>query len=164
MSCWCRMTVLRIPASNLGFRYRRQWDAFVKLHQMDFDWEEEHFQVSLSENYPGAFDWGSSAEFDNPDRSLDRRDPVHPEIVPGPFLDYCLEMIEALDPEDNTYGENNYAEPLSREEREAFLPIFQRLFPQFTMKHMEAVRYCKYEWYDGTDAPYLYSDYDVSEE
>jgi hypothetical protein len=49
---------------------------------------------------------------------------------------------------------------LNAEQMKTYLPKYQRLFPHFTMKDMEAVRLCDYEWYDGSDAPYLYSEYD----
>jgi hypothetical protein len=49
---------------------------------------------------------------------------------------------------------------LNEAQMKQYLPVYQKLFPHFTMKDMEAVRLCDYEWYDGSDAPYLYSEYD----
>ena len=100
------------------------------------------------------------ADFYDPDWRLDQRNPNHPEVVPGPFLDYKLEEIEPLMPEDRTYGEDNIALPLDDDEKEEYLSLFQELFPDFTLEDMDAVRYCRYEWYDGSNAPYYYSDYE----
>ena len=157
MSCRRRTTVLRIPASALGFQYRREWDAFLKEHEDEFDWEPGYFNESLSDECPWVPGW-REPDFRSPDWKLDQRSPEYPEIIPGPFLDYCLEEIIPLDPEEDSYGEINRAVPLDESEREEYFPLYRQLFPHFTMKDMEAVRLCEYEWYDGTDAPYLYSE------
>lgn len=159
MSCWHKTTLLRIPVSALGFKYLREWQEFVNKHEDDFQWEEGYFCESMSDDYPSGLNWGST-EFTDPDWQLDRRDPEHPEIVPGPFLDYYLEDIWPLDPDHNTYGANNEISGLSDEEMKDHLPEYQELFPHFTLKDMEAVRRCKYEWYDGTNPSYFYSDLD----
>lgn len=159
MSCWHKTTLLRIPVSALGFKYLREWQEFVNKHEDDFQWEEGYFCESMSDDYPSGLNWGST-EFTDPDWQLDRRDPEHPEIVPGPFLDYYLEDIWPLAPDHNTYGANNEISGLSDEEMKDYLPEYQELFPHFTLKDMEAVRRCKYEWYDGTNPSYFYSDLD----
>ncbi len=151
--------MLRIPAAALGFRYRREWDAFLNEHEACFQCEPGCFGESLSDNYPCVFRWEKAA-FHDPDWLLDQRDPNHPGIVPGPFLDYCLSEILPLPCGDNRFGENNAARPLDRNEAERYLPLYQALFPRFTLEDMRSVRRCEYEWYDGTNAPYLYSDYD----
>lgn len=160
MSCWRKTTVLRIPAAALGFVYLREWNAFLQEHEEDFDWEEGYFAESLSDDYPMIYGWYRSLDRYDPDRRLDLRDPEHPDVVPGPFLDYCLEEIIPLQPEDNTHGEGNTALELEEYEKEEYLPIFQELFPDFTLKDMDAVRWCRYEWYDGSNAPYYYTDLD----
>ena len=157
MSCRHRTEVLRIPASALGFRTLREWNAFVDRHEEDFQWEEECFCESLSESYPLIFPWGRELNKD-PDRPLGLRDPGHPEIVPGPFLDYYLRDIYPLQPEDCRYGSENRVSLLTAAEKKKYLPLYQSLFPRFTLADMEAVRRCGYEYYDGGDAPYLYSD------
>ena len=159
MSCWRRTSVLRIPAYALGFQYRREWDEFLKEHEDELDWEPGYFNESLCDDYPWLLRWNGS-DFTNPGWKLDQRSPEFPEIVPGPFLDYYLEEIIPLHPEDNTFGENNTVLPLDEFEMEEYLPLYQQLFPNFTMKDMEAVRWCEYEWYDGTNSPYLYSEYE----
>ena len=159
MSWWRRTTVLRIPASKLGFTYRREWDAFLKEHEKDFHWKPGHFDESLADDYPFVLRW-EGADFYNPDWRLDQRNPKYPDVVPGPFLDYKLEEIEPIFPEDNSFGADNIVEPLDGVEMHRYLPRFQKLFPEFTLEDMEAVRYCRYEWYDGSNAPYLYSDWD----
>ena len=159
MSCRRWTAVLRIPASALGFRYRREWDEFLEKHEDDFQCEPGYFGESLSDDYPCVFCW-EKAGFHDPDRLLDQRDPNHPEIVPGPFLDYCLDEIMPLPPGDSHCGEAGTAMPLGKAEMEQYLPLYQRLFPYFTLRDMRAVRRCEYEWYDGTNAPYLYTDYD----
>ena len=159
MSCWHRTTLLRIPVSALRFKYLREWQEFVRKHEDDFQWEEGYFCESMSDDYPSGMNWGSM-EFTDPDWRLDQRDPEHPEIVPGPFLDYYLEDIWPLDPDHNTYHANDEISGLSEEEMNDYLPEYQELFPHFTLKDMEAVRRCKYEWYDGTNPSYFYSDLD----
>ena len=157
MSCRRRTTVLRIPASALGFRYRREWDEFLNKHDSDFAWEPGHFADALCDNYPDMMKW-KNADFHSPDWLLDQRCPAEPEIIPGPFLDYFLEDEELLDPEDYVYGMNDTVRPLEEREKKKYLPKYKRLFPDFTIKDMDAVRWCSYEWYDGTEARYMYSD------
>ena len=157
MSCRRRTTVLRIPASALGMKTRREWENFLREHEDDLDGEPGHFGESLSESRP----WSPSrpeADLPGPLDRLDSRDPACPDVVPGPFLDYCLEEILPLPPEQDRWGEKNTARPLKKKEAERYLPLFKALFPRFTLKDMEYVRWCRYEWYDGSDAPYLYSD------
>ena len=160
MSCRRRTAVLRIPASALGFVYRREWNEFLRKHENDFEWEPGYFNESLSDEYPVML-WRRSAFFKDPDRRLDQRDPNFPEIVPGPFLDYFLEEILPLSSEDDSFGENDTVLPLTYQEKEKYLHLYKGLFPDFTLDDMDAVRYCRFEWYDGSNAPYLYSDPDV---
>ena len=157
MSCWHFTVVLRIPASALGFKYMREWNGFLSRHEDDFSWEEDCFCESLSENYPLIFNWGERI-YRDPDWQLDRRDPEHPDIVPGPFLDYYLRDTYPLQPDDNSFGDTNEIRCLNEAEMKEYLPVYQSLFPHFTLKDMEAVRECIYEYYDGGNAPYLYSD------
>ena len=84
---------------------------------------------------------------------------LYPDVVksvPGPFLDYYLDEIVPLRYEENTYHENDCARPLTQDEKEKYLPLYQELFPDFTLEKMNDVHYCHYEWYDGSDAPYYY--------
>lgn len=162
MSCWHRTVVLRIPASALGFQYLHEWTEFLKKHEDDFEWEEGCFCDALCDDFPSVFDWGS-IEFTDPDWRLDQRDPEHPDIIPGPFLDYYLTDEYPLKPEFNRYGADNAAFALDETEMKEYLPEYQTLFPHFTLKNMEAVRKCDFEWYDGSGASYLYSDYDEGE-
>ena len=159
MSCWHKTTLLRIPVSALGFKYLREWQEFVRQHEDDLQWEEGYFCESMSDDYPWGLNWGST-EFTDPDWQLDQRDPDHPEIVPGPFLDYYLEDIWPLDPDHNTYGANNDISELSEEEMADYLPEYRELFPHLTLKDMKAVRRCRFEWYDGTNPSYFYSSLD----
>ena len=159
MSCWHKTTLLRIPVSALGFKYLREWQEFVRQHEDDLQWEEGYFCESMSDDYPWGLNWGST-EFTDPDWRLDQRDPDHPEIVPGPFLDYYLEDIWPLDPDHNTYGANNDISELSEEEMADYLPEYRELFPHLTLKDMKAVRRCRFEWYDGTNPSYFYSSLD----
>ena len=76
--------------------------------------------------------------------------------VPGPFLDYYLEEIAPLKAEDRTFNQDSCARPLTPEEKEKYLPYYQKLFPGFTLDNMNDVHYCSYEWYDGCDAQYCY--------
>lgn len=159
MSCWRRTTVLRIPAAALGFRTVREWNDFLMEHEDDFGWEPGDFGESMSDRYPWGLGW-RDADFDDPGWRLDSRDPRHPDVVPGPFFDYCLEETMPIEPEDNPHSEVDKAVLLSGSEMEEYLPLYRKLFPKFTLKDMEAVRRCEYVWYDGTNSPYLYSDLD----
>ena len=76
--------------------------------------------------------------------------------VPGPFLDYFLEDIAPLPPEERTYHQEDCARPLTPEEKEKYLPLYRKLIPGFTPEQMDDVHYCRYEWYDGTEAAYRY--------
>ena len=156
MSCWHFTVVLRIPASALGFKYLREWNEFLKKHEDDFSWEEDCFCESLSLDFPDIFSWGETIN-SYTDRQLDQRDPEHPDIVPGPFLDYYLRDDYPLMLDDNSFGADNYIRCLDEDEMKQYLPIYQSLFPHLTLKDMENVRECVFEYYDGSDAPYLYS-------
>ncbi|MDO5133626.1 MAG: hypothetical protein Q4D81_11710 [Eubacteriales bacterium] len=156
MSCWHYTVVLRIPASALGFKSLREWNEFLRKHEDDFSWEEDCFCESLSEDFPLLYSRGWRNNKD-PDRQLDQRDPEHPDIVPGPFLDYYLRDDYPLQPDDNSFGEINEIRCLDESDMKEYLPVYQSLFPHFTLKDMEAVRECIFEYYDGSDAPYLYS-------
>ena len=76
--------------------------------------------------------------------------------MPGPFLDYYIEEISPLTSEDRKYGADNCARPLTQEEKEKYMPLYQMLFPDFTIEKMEKIHYCRYEWYDGAEAQYFY--------
>ena len=155
MSCRHFTVVLRIPASALGFKTKREWNEFLDRYEDDFCWEENHFCDSLSEDYPLLCGWERKMKKD-PDWQLDQRNPEHPYIVPGPFLDYYLRDDYPLLPEDDSFGEINESVSLDEEDMKRYLPVYQSLFPHFTLKDMEAVRKCMFEFYDGGDAPYLY--------
>ena len=71
----------------------------------------------------------------------------------GYFLDFIL-LDEERECDDGR--ENACARNLREEEIQMYLPIFQKLFPQFTEEHMKIIHYCRYIWYDGIDAPYCY--------
>lgn len=157
MSCWHKTTLLRIPVSALGFTYLKQWQDFVRKHEDEFQWEEGSFCESMSDDYPSVLNWGS-IEFCDPEWKLDQRDPEHPDVVPGPFLDYYLEDIYPLNPEYNSYGANNNVSELDDTEINDYLPEYRKLFPHFTPEDMKAVRKCTFEWYDGSGATYLYSN------
>lgn len=97
-------------------------------HEDDFSWEEDCFCESLSEDFPLLFEWGKTID-GNTDRQLDQRDPDHPDIVPGPFLDYYLRDDYPLQPDDNSYGETQEIRCLDEDEMKEYLPIYQSLFP-----------------------------------
>ncbi len=158
MSCWHRTVLLRIPVSALGFKYLRDWTEFTKKHADKFKWETGYFCESLSEDYPWGLGWGE-IEFYDPDWLLDQRDPNHPDIVPGPFLDYYLRDDYPLQPEFNSFGDNKNIRKLDKDEKKEYLCLYRSLFPHLTLKDMEAVRRCDYEWYDGTSPSYFYSEW-----
>ncbi len=159
MSCWCRTTVLRIPAVCLGFVFWKDWEDFLEAHREDFCWAPGCFAPAVCMGYdPEAYGkWLPEGRSEEPRDRLDMN--LYPAVVPsvpGPFLDYCLEEIAPLPPEESTYHREDCARPLSGAEKRRYLPAFRRLFPGFTLARMQDVHYCRYEWYDGSDAPYLY--------
>ena len=159
MSCWRRTTVLRIPAVCLGFECWSDWDEFLDLHDEDFIGLPGHFTSALCDSYSYEdYDkWLPGGRGYEPWDRLDMN--LYPEIVqsvPGPFLDYYLDDIAPLPWEENTYNANDCARSLDEDEKAKYLPLFQSLFPDFTLEKMSDVHYCSYEWYDGSDAPYSY--------
>ena len=155
MSCWTRTTVLRIPAIFLGFEYWQEWEDFLDAHEEDFHFRTGCFSAAICHRLDDCPKWlyDGSEPWDRLDMHL------YPDTiasVPGPFLDYHLEEIAPLPPEENTCHQNDTARPLNKDEKIKYLPIFQALFPDFTLAKMDDVHYCRYEWYDGADAPYYY--------
>ena len=72
----------------------------------------------------------------------------------GPFVGFILEdHAPCIDPLPFNY---HAARELSGTEKEKYFPVFLKQFPAFTMEKMNEVHHCKYVWYDGTEAPYLY--------
>ena len=159
MSCWRRTTVLRIPAICLGFEYREEWEAFLSRHEKEFDRSPGCFDSALCDSYPYE-DYSGWLDGGSPCGSRDRLDlslyPDQVRTVPGPFLDYYLEEICPLPPDENTYHESDCARPLEQEEKERYLPLYRKLFPGFPTERMDDVHYCRYEWYDGSEAFYFY--------
>ena len=160
MSCWRRTTVLRIPAICLGLETWGEWHDFLHQHKKEFHWDPGYFASALCDSYirEDYKEWLPSGGrgYEDEDR-LDMGlypDPV--KSVPGPFLDYYLDEIAPLSPEENTWHENDCARPLTPEEKEKYLPLYRKLFPGFTLENMEDVHYCNYEWYDGCEAGYYY--------
>lgn len=159
MSCWRRTTVLRIPAIYLGFEYWEQWRAFLRKHEEDLSWDPGYFSSALCEDYlyEDYDKWIRDNEEAKASKRLDLGlFPQYIKTVPGPFLDYYLDEICPLSDKENTYGSSNCARPLTEKEKKKYLPVFRKLFPDFTMEQMEKVHYCRYEWYDGCEAAYYY--------
>lgn len=159
MSCWRKTTVLRIPAIALGFEYRREWKEFVKKFDDELGWDPGFFAVALCDEYPWKEynPWLKGKDKYDPNQRLDLG--VFPNLVkstPGPFLDYYLDEISPLTYEERSYHQGDCARPLTQEEKEKYLPLYQKLFPHFTLENMNDVHYCQYEWYDGAEAQYLY--------
>ena len=72
----------------------------------------------------------------------------------GLFFDYIIrDQPVQIDPADR---EEDTVRPLTLMEMKRYLPRFQKLFPNFSLREMYEVHYCSYIWYDGTEAPYLY--------
>ena len=159
MSCWRRTTVLRIPAICLGFDYWSDWNEFLEKHDEEFCWSPGYFAPALCDSYSYEdYDkWLPGGRGCEPWDRLDMN--LYPEIVqsvPGPFLDYCLNETAPLPSEENTFHANDCARPLDEDEKARYLPLYQSLFPDFTLKNMSDVHYCHYEWYDGSEAGYFY--------
>lgn len=70
----------------------------------------------------------------------------------GIYLDYILRDRAPV----RAGGSDVCVRALRRVEREAYLPVFRTLFPDFTLAGMEQVHYCRFRWYDGGDAPHCY--------
>ncbi len=71
----------------------------------------------------------------------------------GPFLDYILSDRA---PVATSYGCVYDARPLTPTEKKRYMPVYKKLFPDFTWEQMDQVHYCECTWYDGTEAPYCY--------
>ncbi len=158
MSCWRKTTVLRVPALALGFQYRWEWSRFLEQHRKEFGWDPGWFTPALCENYSFKehSKWLEGTDIYDPQMRLDLN--VYPALVktvPGPFLDYYIDEV-SLRSEERKYGMDDCARPLTPEEKEKYLPLYQKLFPEFTLENMEDVHYCRYEWYDGAEAQYFY--------
>ncbi len=157
MSCWCRTTVLRIPASSLGFRYKKDWEKFLDKKINHSQIGPGGFGESICDDYehwfPGCHDYCYSKD---PEQLLPEPDPRYPDSIPGPFLDYYLEQIEPLEQEERTYHTDDIARELTKEEMEEYLPYYQAVLPDFTLDDMKAVHYCRYEWYNGAEPSYCY--------
>ncbi len=69
----------------------------------------------------------------------------------GFFIDYILE-----DEKIAFFSGDNSARILTSQEKEKYLPVFLKEFPEFTMEDMNYVHYCEYAWYDDVLAPYVY--------
>ena len=104
-----------------------------------FPWDWERFEEEFGERFtwmPGSFA------------------PALCSKEKGYFIDYILEDEE---PADFTDGEfDPVARKLTAAEKKLYLPVFQKMFPQFSLREMEDVHYCAFVWYNGTDAPYCY--------
>ena len=160
MSCWRKTVVLRIPAVCLGFETWGEWYAFLRQHKEELHWDVGWFSSALCEDYRWQDYKGwlpaSGRGYEDEDRLDMNLYPDKVKSVPGPFLDYCLEEIAPVPPEKRTYNQDSCARPLKPAEKEKYLPLYQQLIPGFTMDNMNDVHYCRYEWYDGSEAQYCY--------
>ena len=72
----------------------------------------------------------------------------------GYYLDYFLEKTE-LPGEDHT-EHIECARPLTDDEKARYLPAFRKLSPQFSLREMEDVHYCRFVWNISRLGPFCY--------
>ena len=125
--------MLRIPAIALGFIYFWEWEQYLEKHEKDFSWEPGGAAaICESYEYDEYSKWLSGEEGYDPWQMPNLN--LYPDIVkavPGSFLDYYLEETKPLPYEENTYHENECVRPLTEEEKEKYLPLYQKAFSRF---------------------------------
>ena len=99
-------------------------------------------------------DWNEFQEKHRDELSWNERSfaPALCSFKNGYFIDYIISDEAPIEWEG--YNVNSYH--LSEFEKEKYLPVFRKLFPDFTIEQMDDVHLCEYSWYDGVEAPDCY--------
>lgn len=130
MSTYVREKVLRIPFEKL-FKICSISDWFTSDDLDDMSW-------FLEKKFPNEFEYATVGKF---------------QISPTEdvFIDFVLEYEW-----DSFCGDFGKVRDLYNIEKENFLPVFQRLNPDFTLENMDNVKVVEFCWYNGCEAPNYY--------
>ena len=141
MSTYVREKVLRIPFEKL-FKICSISDWFTSDDLDDMSW-------LLEKKFPNEFEYATVGKF--------QISPTEDE-----FIDFVLEYewdscCEVLEYEwDSCCEDFGKVRDLYNIEKENFLPVFQRLNPDFTLENMDNVKVVEFCWYNGCEAPNYY--------
>lgn len=130
MSTYVREKVLRIPFEKL-FKICSISDWFTSDDLDDMSW-------LLEKKFPNEFEYATVGKF---------------QISPAEdaFIDFVLEYEW-----DSFCGDFGKVRDLYNIEKENFLPVFQRLNPDFTLENMDNVKVVEFCWYNCCEAPNYY--------
>lgn len=138
MSTYVREKVLRIPFEKL-FKICSISDWFTSDDLDDMSW-------LLEKKFPNEFEYATVGKF--------QISPAEDE-----FIDFVLEYEW-----DSFCGDFGKVRDLYNIEKENFLPVFQRLNPDFTLENMDNVKVVEFCWYNCCEAPNYYDDDDFYKE
>ena len=130
MSTYVREKVLRIPFEKL-FKICSISDQFTSDDLDDMSW-------LLEKKFPNEFEYATVGKF--------QISPAEDE-----FIDFVLEYEW-----DSFCGDFGKVRDLYNIEKENFLPVFQRLNPDFTLENMDNVKVVEFCWYNCCEAPNYY--------
>jgi hypothetical protein len=130
MSTYVREKVLRIPFEKL-FKICSISDWFTSDDLDDMSW-------LLEKKFPNEFEYATVGKF--------QISPAEDE-----FIDFVLEYEW-----DSFCGDFGKVRDLYNIEKENFLPVFQRLNPDFTLENMDNVKVVEFCWYNCCEAPNYY--------
>lgn len=130
MSTYVREKVLRIPFEKL-FKTCSISDWFTSDDLDDMSW-------LLEKKFPNEFEYATVGKF--------QISPAEDE-----FIDFVLEYEW-----DSFCGDFGKVRDLYNIEKENFLPVFQRLNPDFTLENMDNVKVVEFCWYNCCEAPNYY--------
>nr|DAT91259.1 MAG TPA: hypothetical protein [Caudoviricetes sp.] len=130
MSTYVREKVLRIPFEKL-FKRCSISDWFTSDDLDDMSW-------LLEKKFPNEFEYATVGKF--------QTSPTEDE-----FIDFVLEYEW-----DSFCGDFGKVRDLYNIEKENFLPVFQRLNPDFTLENMDNVKVVEFCWYNCCEAPNYY--------
>ncbi len=132
MSTYVREKVLRVPIEHIDMNYIKNIVAQKypdENHEDDFTW---YLELAL----PDVFDYATVGKF---------------QIAPTEesYIDYVLEYEWDAD------GEYGKTRALTENEKEKYLPTFQKIDPNINMNYVRLVEFC---WYNCCEAPDYYDD------
>lgn len=130
MSTYVREKVLRIPFEKL-FKICSISDWFTSDDLDDMSW-------LLEKKFPNEFEYATVGKF--------QISPTEDE-----FIDFVLEYEW-----DSCCEDFGKVRDLYNIEKENFLPVFQRLNPDFTLENIDNVKVVEFCWYNGCEAPNYY--------
>lgn len=135
MSTYVREKVLRIPFGEM-FERSSISDWFNSDDSDDLD----DMLELLEKKFPNEFEYATIGKFQ-----------VSP--TEDKYIDFVLEYEW-----DGCFGDFGKVRNLYVTEKENFLPVFQRLNPDFTIENMGNVRVVEFCWYNCCEAPSYYDD------